>query len=358
MADAAVLSAFAASPWASFGHIGDVPLEADEAESVAADVYGCLLDGRAPTGPTGRNAKKQKHWAGLDAKDDANDTDGGVAPSLLASLASEGGTVRGGLLGPLVSFGFNASGAMSQQDVSDASLGIRPPASVQKGPAGLFEPIAVLLVHGALLASRGVHIDDCHPGREAYARKLERANARAGAGRGGRRMSDGTGSARSSAGRPPRYAESELSDSPVGVITASYGGSSRGSEERRVGAWAEEQATAPAPFGPVSGSEITVEEEDFHDADDDLPEPPSPVPRHFSRKAPAFAPAPAPATAGESLPTSHRPGGAGAFDGKGNGKVFASPDFAAAPRTMTGDASRFVSAGADAEIDEWLEDTI
>jgi hypothetical protein len=97
MADAAVLSAFAASPWASFGHIGDVPLEADEAESVAADVYGCLLDGRAPTGPTGRNAKKQKHWAGLDAKDDANDTDGGVAPSLLASLASEGGTVRGGL---------------------------------------------------------------------------------------------------------------------------------------------------------------------------------------------------------------------------------------------------------------------
>jgi hypothetical protein len=103
---------------------------------------------------------------------------------------------------------------------------------------------------------------------------------------------------------------------------------------------------------------MTVEEEDFHDADDDLPEPPSPVPRHFSRKAPAFAPAPAPATAGESLPTSHRPGGAGAFDGKGNGKVFASPDFAAAPRTMTGDASRFVSAGADAEIDEWLEDTI
>ncbi len=354
MADAAVLSAFAASPWASFGNIGDVPLEADEAESVAADVYGCLLDGRAPTGPTGRNKAKKKHWGGLDVDED---TDGGVAPSLLASLASEGGTMRGALLGPLVSFGFNASGAMSQQDVSDASLGIRPPASVQKGPAGLFEPIAVLLVHGALLASRGVHIDDCHPGREAYARKLERANARAGAGRGGRRMSDGNGSARSITGRPPRYAESELSDSPVGVITASYGGSSRGSEERRVGAWAEEQATAPAPFGPVSGSEITVEEEDFHDADDDLPEPPSPVPRHFSRKAPSFAPAPAPATAGESLPTSHRPGGADAA-GKGNGKVFASPDFATAPRTMTGDASRFVSAGADAEIDEWLEDTI
>ena len=166
-------------------------------------------------------------------------------------------------------------------------------------------------------------------------------------------MSDGTGSARSSAGRPPRYAESELSDSSVGVITASYGGSSRGSEERRVGAWAEEQATAPAPFGPVSGSEMTVEEEDFHDADDDLPEPPSPMPRHFSRKTPF---APAPAMVGESLPTSHRPGGAGA--GKGNGKVFASPDFATAPRTMTGDASRFVSAGADAEIDEWLEDTI
>ena len=60
MADAAVLSAFAASPWASFGHIGDVPLEADEAESVAADVYGCLLDGRAPTGPTGRNKAKKK----------------------------------------------------------------------------------------------------------------------------------------------------------------------------------------------------------------------------------------------------------------------------------------------------------
>jgi hypothetical protein len=104
---------------------------------------------------------------------------------------------------------------------------------------------------------------------------------------------------------------------------------------------------------------MTVEEEDFHDADDDLPEPPSPVPRHFSRKAPSIAPAPA--TAGESLPTSHRPGGADAAgngNGTKNGKVFASPDFATAPRTMTGDARRFVSAGADAEIDEWLEDTI
>ena len=100
---------------------------------------------------------------------------------------------------------------------------------------------------------------------------------------------------------------------------------------------------------------MTVEEEDFHDADDDLPEPPSPVPRHFSRKAPFAS---APATAGESLPTSHRPGGADAAAGNGNRKVFASPDFATAPRTMTGDASRFVSAGADAEIDEWLEDTI
>ena len=291
MADAAVLSAFAASPWASFGHIGDVPLEADEAESVAADVYGCLLDGRAPTGPTGRNKAKNKN-TGPGSTQRTTQTTRTEASRRRCSRRSRprAGPMRGALLGPLVSFGFNASGAMSQQDVSDASLGIRPPASVQKGPAGLFEPIAVLLVHGALLASRGVHIDDCHPGREAYARKLERANARAGAGRGGRRMSDGTGSARSSAGRPPRYAESELSDSPVGVITASYGGSSRGSEERRVGAWAEEQATAPAPFGPVSGSEMTVEEEDFHDADDDLPEPPSPVPRHFSRKAPRSRP--------------------------------------------------------------------
>ena len=58
------------------------------------------------------------------------------------------------------------------------------------------------------------------------------------------------------------------------------------------------------------------------------------------------------------MPTSHRPGGADDGKGKGNGKVFASPDFATAPRTMTGDASRFVSAGADAEIDEWLDDTI
>ena len=57
IADAAVLAAFAASPGERPGGRGDEDEPgrslSDRAESIAADVYGCLLDGRAPTGRAG-----------------------------------------------------------------------------------------------------------------------------------------------------------------------------------------------------------------------------------------------------------------------------------------------------------------
>ena len=420
IADAAVLAAFAASPWANanasyggnwgngaynIGGNGDGNEASTEwslsdcAESIAADVYGCLLDGRAPTGPrrvgasagggsygtNGTNARRSATRA--DGGDVVDEIWSGVAPSLLASLACQTVAARGGPTGAVLgaASALGVSGAKlpgaSFEDATDFFANVRAPSRVPDGAPGLFEPCAVLLVHGALLASRGVHVDDYHPGREE----------REGRARGGRGGGDASASAERRRGRrgdasssrrekPRRYAESDsFSDSPVGVI-GGLGGSSGivsdgGSDRGRVGAWADEQARAPpGPRSALSGSEMTVEEEEervaAEEEREEPVEPPSPVPRHFSRVGPfarvfgeerAAAAAAAEAEA-EALPTSTRPGedhGAGSRSSRGTHPATTTTTVPESePATLTGNASRFESARANAEIDDWLEDEI
>ena len=424
MADAAVLAAFAASPWASVtegngvdGGMGDETNEprwslSDCAESIAADVYGCLLDGRAPTGPAGTSRSAGGGSGRLRTTPDGSgrlrthDPDGdlgdeiwsGVAPSLLASLACQTVAVTAGptgaALGAAAALGVTGAklpGA-SFEDVTDFFAGVRAPSRVPDGAAGLFEPCAVVLVHGALLASRGVHVDDYHPGREERARDGRWGGVDPSSERRGRRGERLRGRAPSSGDEPRRYAESDsFSDSPVGVI-GGLGGSSRvsdgGSDRGRVGAWADEQARAPpGPRSALSGSEMTVEEEEEEEEErvaeeeerEEPVEPPSPVPRHFSRVGPfarvfgeereeaeeeaaAAEAEEAEAEAAEALPTSTRPGeekGAGAGARSRTTQPATSTAFPEPPRaTLTGNASRFESARANAEIDDWLEDEI
>ena len=145
----------------------------------------------------------------------------------------------------------------------------------------------------------------------------------------------------------------------------SEGGSDRG----RVGAWADEQARAPpGPRSALSGSEMTVEEEEervaAEEEREEPVEPPSPVPRHFSRVGPFARVFGEEREAAEALPTSTRPGeekgaGAGAGARSRTTQPATSTAFPEPPRaTLTGNASRFESARANAEIDDWLEDEI
>ena len=144
----------------------------------------------------------------------------------------------------------------------------------------------------------------------------------------------------------------------------SEGGSDRG----RVGAWADEQARAPpGPRSALSGSEMTVEEEEEEERVEEREEPvepPSPVPRHFSRVGPFARVFGEEREAAEALPTSTRPGeekgaGAGAGARSRTTQPATSTAFPEPPRaTLTGNASRFESARANAEIDDWLEDEI
>ena len=95
-------------------------------------------------------------------------------------------------------------------------------------------------------------------------------------------------------------------------------------------------------------------------------EPPSPVPRHFSRVGPfarVFGEERAAAAAeAEALPTSTRPGedhGAGSRSSRGTHPATTTTTVPESePATLTGNASRFESARANAEIDDWLEDEI
>ena len=87
-------------------------------------------------------------------------------------------------------------------------------------------------------------------------------------------------------------------------------------------------------------------------------EPPSPVPRHFSRVGPfarVFGEDRAAAAEAEALPTSTRPG---EEEGAGAPRARSTASTTFPTSTLTGNASRFESARANAEIDDWLEDEI
>ena len=86
--------------------------------------------------------------------------------------------------------------------------------------------------------------------------------------------------------------------------------------------------------------------------------------RHFSRVGPFARVFGEEREAAEALPTSTRPGeekgaGAGAGARSRTTQPATSTAFPEPPRaTLTGNASRFESARANAEIDDWLEDEI
>ena len=138
-----------------------------EIEAASDDVYGVLLEGRPPSGAAAAggggggvhaNAATAATAAATTATARANggvsvSAGSGVAPSLLTALgAASMLSGHGAALAQLVPERY---AVLTPRDFLDASFGMRPPAETSKGPAGLFEPLAVLLVHNVLLA--GAH---------------------------------------------------------------------------------------------------------------------------------------------------------------------------------------------------------
>ena len=127
---------FAASPWAVKS--SDWLRSETHRKQCATAVFACLLDG-VGVAALGDETRKGKH----------NDEEPltGVAVNLLSSLAAESGADR---------FGDKYPNGLLQSTF---------PSVTSNGPAGLFEPLAVMLTHGALLAARGVDVDENHPAR-------------------------------------------------------------------------------------------------------------------------------------------------------------------------------------------------
>ena len=196
MARVAVVAAFAASAWAA-PH--EAPLDPRDVDAASADVFGLLLEGRRPTGP-------EASAAGSVGGDKYTDEGSGIAPSLLSALASVSMLAgNGAALAQLVPEKY---AVLTPADFLDNSLGMRPPAETAKGPSGLFEPLAVLLMHNVLLAARGLHVDDYRP-------------------RGG------TGNGDAGKGRVGGRSTSSAGQSPVGVIDGL--GSSRAGSDHGAG---------------------------------------------------------------------------------------------------------------------------
>ena len=200
VARAAVVAAFAASPWARRGALG---ADAETVDRVAEDVFACLLHGVPP-----RNRRETEHDARAKTREsenenekasgvasDEDDDERGEAVNLLAALAAAA-TARTRFFSPL------------------GRTPLRTPAEAPRGAAGLFEPVAVMLVQSALLAARGVTLEEYDPG-VANRRKKKSTD----------------GSARS----------------PAGVLGSEAG--SEPSAEDRVARWAADAAAAAAEAG-------------------------------------------------------------------------------------------------------------
>jgi len=151
----AVTAAFASSSWAN-----SVPRAAspNDVQIIAEDIYGMLLEGKPLTRRVaGENVDD-------DIDDDAQMSRG--APSLLAALAAS--TSMGFASYVAAQFAPAKFAALTPRDVLDLTTGVRTPTLTS---SGIFEPVAVMLLHNVLLAARGVHIDDHLP---SDAKKLAR----------------------------------------------------------------------------------------------------------------------------------------------------------------------------------------
>ena len=225
VARAAVVAAFAASPWARRGALG---ADAETVDRVAEDVFACLLRGVPPRRETEHETKKTRENENENGKErasgvesDEDDDERGEAVNLLAALAAAA-TARTRFFSPL------------------GRTPLRTPAEAPRGAAGLFEPVAVMLVQSTLLAARGVTLDEYHPG---VANRWEKKST--------------GGSNRSPAG-------------VLGSLGGSRGGSraseadSEPSAEDRVARWA---ADAAAEAAAEAGREMTGVSDRFRSAD-------------------------------------------------------------------------------------------
>jgi hypothetical protein len=231
VARAAVVAAFAASPWARRGALG---ADAETVDRVAEDVFACLLRGVPPRRETeheasvakkktreneNENGNGKERASGLESDED--DDERGEAVNLLAALAAAA-TARTRFFSPL------------------GRTPLRTPAEAPRGAAGLFEPVAVMLVQSTLLAARGVTLDEYHPG---VANRREKKST--------------DGSNRSPAG-------------VLGSLGGSRGGSrasetdSEPSAEDRVARWA---ADAAAEAAAEAGREMTGVSDRFRSAE-------------------------------------------------------------------------------------------
>lgn len=145
----AVTAAFASSAWASF----ERPLTPVDVEAVAEDVFGMLLDG-APL--TQSSSQAEHEDAGDDSSADAHVCRG--APSLLGALAAS--TSIGLASFTAAQFAPTKFAVLTPRDIMDLTTSVRTPALTS---SGIFEPVAVMLVHNVLLAARSVHVDDHLP---------------------------------------------------------------------------------------------------------------------------------------------------------------------------------------------------
>ena len=145
MARAAIAAAFAASGW-SAAH--DAPLDPEETDRAAEDVLGCLLDGTPPTNASAEAVSVLRAERG----------GSGTTPSLLGAMASawslRGAASAAAQLAP------ERFAVLTREDLVDKGFGARAPAEAPRDASGLFETVAVLLTHNALLAARGVVVDD------------------------------------------------------------------------------------------------------------------------------------------------------------------------------------------------------
>jgi hypothetical protein len=167
----AVTVTFASSPWASLTQA----LTPKDAQNMAESVFGMLLDG-APMNRDRDNGEGEDDNIEMGGPYDLGQrTDVEIsrgAPSLLASLAA---TTSVGLASyTAAQFAPSKFAVLTPRDIMDLTTGVRTPTLAA---SGIFEPVAVMLVHNILLAARDVHIDN-HLPREAQ--KLSR-DARAAA---------------------------------------------------------------------------------------------------------------------------------------------------------------------------------
>ena len=147
----AVTAAFASSAWASSPRA----LTPSDVEVVAEDIFSMLLDGT----PLTRRSVTQVA-ADEDEYDDGN-ADAHMcrgAPSLLGSLAASQSI--GFASFTAAQFAPKKFAVLTPRDIMDLTTGVRTPALTA---SGIFESVAVILIHNLLLAARSVHVDEHLP---------------------------------------------------------------------------------------------------------------------------------------------------------------------------------------------------